>query len=102
MKNNINSPWTQHNKTVPGLKWKLILILGPSWVWKWTLISLLKERKNPDKYFFPVSCTTRKPRIIKETWELEKDWENYFFLKKEEFEEKIKNWEFLEFAHVHW
>ncbi len=91
-------------------KWKLILILGPSWVWKWTLISLLKERKNKflekiwkkPKYFFPISCTTRKPRIIKETWELEKDWENYFFLSKEEFEKKIENLEFLEYAHVHW
>jgi len=82
--------------------WKLILILWSAWVWKWTLISLLKERKDPDEYFFPVSCTTREPRLINETWELEKHWENYFFLKKEEFEEKIKNWEFLEFAHVHW
>lgn len=83
-------------------KGKLILILWPSWVWKWTLISLLKERKNPEKYFFPVSCTTRKPRIIKETWELEKDWENYFFLSKDEFEEKIEKWEMLEHALVHW
>ena len=83
-------------------KGKLILILWPSGVWKWTLISLLKERKNPEKYFFPVSCTTRKPRIIKETWELEKDWENYFFLSKEEFEEKIEKWEMLEHALVHW
>ena len=79
---------------------KLILILWSSWVWKWTLISLLKERKKD--FFYPVSCTTRKPRIIKETWELEKHWENYFFISVEEFEEKIKQWELLEYAHVHW
>ena len=82
--------------------WKLILILWPSGVWKWTLISLLKKRKNPEKYFFPISCTTRKPRLIKETWEFEKDGENYFFISKEEFEKKIENWDFLEYAHVHW
>lgn len=82
--------------------WKLILILWSSWVWKWTLVSLLKERKNSEKYFFPVSCTTRKPRLINETWEFEKHWVDYYFLSNEEFEEKIENWELLEYAHVHW
>lgn len=81
---------------------KLILILWSSWVWKWTLISLLKERKDSEKYYFPVSCTTRKPRLINETWEFEKHWVDYYFLSVEEFEEKIDNWELLEHAHVHW
>jgi len=73
---------------------KLILILWSSWVWKWTLISLLRKREQD--FFFPISCTTRDPR----EWEF--DWWTYYFLSKEEFEDKIKNWEMLEYALVHW
>lgn len=58
------------------------------------MISLLKERKK--NFFYPVSATTRSMR------EWEKDWETYYFLKKDEFEDWIDKWDFLEFACVHW
>lgn len=73
--------------------WKLILILWPSWVWKWTLISMLKERRKD--FFYPVSLTTREIR------EWEKDWETYYFVSIDDFEQKIKNGDFLEYAFVH-
>lgn len=74
--------------------WRLILILWPSWVWKWSLINLLKERR-PD-FSFPISLTTRKPR----EWEI--NGQTYFFTQEDEFKSKINSWEFLEYANVHW
>ncbi len=72
---------------------QLILIIGPSWVWKWTMIEKVKEKY--EKLFFPISVTTRKMR------EWEKEWEVYNFISNKEFKEKIKNNEFLEYACVH-
>lgn len=45
-----------------------------------------------DTYALSVSSTTRKPR------EGEKDGVDYFFISKEEFEQKIENKDFLEYA----
>ena len=73
--------------------WKLILILWPSWVWKWTLISFLKERRKD--FIYPISSTTRTIR------EGEKEWETYNFLSEKEFKKRIENWDFLEYAFVH-
>ncbi|WP_238527219.1 MULTISPECIES: guanylate kinase [Persephonella] len=53
---------------------------------------LLKEIPNLKKI---VTCTTRKPRPG------EKNGIDYIFLTKEQFEEKIKKGEFLEYAVVH-
>ena len=72
---------------------KIILIIGPSGVGKGTMLKILKK-KHPE-IFFPISATTRAPRLQ------EKDGENYYFLTKTAFEEKIKNNEFLEYAWVH-
>jgi len=72
---------------------KLILIIGPSGVGKGTLLKMLK--KNHSEMFFPISATTRLKRGR------EKDGENYYFLTKNNFEKKIKNNEFLEYAFVH-
>lgn len=72
---------------------KLILILGPSGSGKGTVLDELRS-KHPD-YVFPVSCTTRSARPG------EKDGEVYHFVTKDEFEARIKNDDFLEWAIVH-
>ena len=68
----------------------LYVISGSSGVGKGTVI---KEFLNKHPEFkLSVSCTTRKPR------EGEIHGINYFFLTKENFKERIKNNEFLEWA----
>ena len=75
------------------IKGDLIIISGPSGCGKGTICSELI--KNSDNIIISTSATTRKPRTG------EVDGVDYFFITKEEFEEKIKNNEFLEFAKVH-
>ncbi|MDH3324977.1 MAG: guanylate kinase [Candidatus Peregrinibacteria bacterium] len=72
---------------------KIIFISGPSGVGKGTLISELKL-KHQD-WIFPPSCTTRDPRPG------EVEGETYYFVSKEEFQKKIDDGEFLEWANVH-
>ena len=71
----------------------LVLICGPSGVGKGTVIRELK--KDHPEYVYPLSCTTREIRPG------EKKAEVYHFVSKEEFEKKLKNNEFLEYACVH-
>ena len=71
-------------------KGNLIVISGPSGSGKGTIISELK--KTNDNVWLSISMTSRKPRsndIPNET---------YYFISKEEFEVKIENDEFLEYA----
>lgn len=71
----------------------LIVISGPTSVGKDTIFNEIKKK---DKNIFgSVSVTTRK-RNPKE-----QDGVEYFFVSKEEFEKRIKNDEFLEYANVH-
>lgn len=72
---------------------KIFFISGPSGAGKGTLITELKKR-HPE-FVFPPSCTTRNPRPG------EKEGETYFFISLEEFEQKIKEGAFLEYACVH-
>jgi guanylate kinase len=74
-------------------KGKIFFISGPSGVGKGTLINALRE--NHTEFEFPPSCTTRDPRPG------EINGKTYFFITKDEFEQKIKNSEFLEYACVH-
>lgn len=70
----------------------LIVISGPSGVGKSTLV---KQARLELPYLeFSVSCTTRQPRAG------EVDGKDYFFLTPEEFETKVRNNEFLEYAGV--
>ncbi|MGM0496097.1 MAG: guanylate kinase [Bacillota bacterium] len=69
----------------------LVVISGPSGVGKGTIRKALFN--IPDNNFcYSVSMTTRKPRIG------EVDGIDYFFVSREEFEERIKNNGFLEYA----
>ena len=68
----------------------LYVISGSSGVGKGTVIKELL-RKHPE-FKLSVSCTTRAPR------EGEVDGVNYFFLSKDEFQRRINNGDFLEWA----
>jgi guanylate kinase len=71
----------------------LIIVSGPSGVGKSTIISrALAERPE---WIYSVSFTTRPPRGS------ERDGEDYHFVSKETFQEKIKKGEFAEWAEVH-
>lgn len=67
----------------------LVVISGPSGCGKGTICKKIIERNN---LWVSVSATTRKPRVG------EKDGIDYYFISKENFQNKIKNNEFLEYA----
>ena len=70
----------------------LIVISGPSGVGKSTLV---KQARTQLPYLeFSVSCTTRAPRAG------EVDGRDYFFLAEDEFEAKVQQGEFIEYAGV--
>lgn len=71
-------------------KGSLIVLSGPSGSGKDSICERLKEYN--ENFWVSVSCTTRKPR------KGEEEGINYFFKTKDEFEELIKNDEFLEYA----
>ncbi len=68
----------------------LIVISGPSGSGKGSIIKdLLQKNKN---IWLSISCTSRQPRGN------EQDQVEYYFLTKEQFEDKIQNNEMLEYA----
>ncbi|MEK7484536.1 MAG: guanylate kinase [Planctomycetota bacterium] len=67
----------------------LIVISGPSGAGKSTLVQALLHSTN---YLLSVSCTTRKKRPT------EQHGREYYFISKEEFEQKIAQNQFLEYA----
>lgn len=87
----LKTPFCYNGSVMPA--GKLFLILGPSGSGKGTVINYL--RKEFPKAIFPLSCTTRPPRPG------ERDGDVYHFLKKEDFQKKIDDGEFLEWAVVH-
>lgn len=74
-------------------KGHLIVISAPSGSGKTTLITML--RKDHPDLEFSISATTRSPRGS------EKNGVEYFFLSREEFENKIQNNEFIEYKTVY-
>lgn len=71
-------------------KGNLIVISGPSGAGKGTIVEGLKKiNKN---IWVSISCTSRAPR------KGDAEGETYFFLTRSEFEEKIKEGDFLEYA----
>ena len=71
----------------------VLLVSGPSGCGKSSLLSYLF--KKLDNYYFSISTTTRAKR------DGEVDGIDYFFTTKEEFETKIEDNQFLEYAIVH-
>ena len=69
----------------------LIVISGPSGVGKGTVRKALFQKKGHD-LVYSVSMTTRQPR------EGEVEGKDYYFVTKEEFEERIKQGKFLEYT----
>lgn len=72
----------------------LIIISGTTCAGKGTVIKKLLEKHND--IVLSVSYTSRPKR------EHEKDGVDYYFVTREEFESKIKNDDFLEYAKVHY
>ena len=71
-------------------KGKLLVISGPSGVGKGTIVKeVLKRRPQAS---LSISCTTRAPRAGEE------DGISYFFISKQEFEDKIAQGGFLEYS----
>ena len=69
------------------------MVSGPSGSGKTTLCHRFTDEDPVADY--AVSATTREPRVG------EVDGEDYFFLSREEFEQRVANREFLEYAEVH-
>ncbi len=71
---------------------KLFVVSGPSGSGKSTITKIVRDKLNIP---LSISATSRKPRFG------EIDGQDYHFVSKEEFENKIKNNEFFEYANVH-
>lgn len=71
----------------------LLVLSGPSGAGKGTVCHKVREELGNMKY--SISATSRKPRTI------ERDGREYFFMSKEEFEKKIEEGSFLEWALVY-
>ena len=72
-------------------KGQVLVISGPAGSGKGTVVGHL-VKSYPEKYYLSVSCTTRKPRRG------ETDGVHYYFISGEEFEERIREGRFLEYA----
>ncbi len=70
----------------------LFVVSAPSGAGKSTLLNALRPGAD---FIYSVSCTTRTPRLG------EVDGEDYFFLPKARFEERIAAGDFIEHAEVH-
>lgn len=74
----------------------LVIISAPSGCGKDTIIKEVCKRL--DHIGVSISCTTRPPRKKKETGLFEQEGVDYFFIEKDEFEAKIQQNGFLEYA----
>jgi guanylate kinase len=70
----------------------LFVVSAPSGAGKTTLCDALRQTRD---FVYSVSCTTREPRAG------EIDGEDYHFISRKEFRERVKAGEFLEHASVH-
>ncbi len=70
----------------------LFVLSAPSGAGKTTICTSLRQK--PD-FVYAVSCTTRTPRPG------EVEGEDYYFLSGDEFDRRVANGEFLEYAEVH-
>lgn len=77
----------------------LIVISGPSGVGKSTVRRRLIE-ENPN-YWYSISMTTRKPRLVSKNGQIEENGKDYYFVTEEDFKENIRNNNFFEYAEVY-
>ena len=84
---------TKHKTILKNYGGFLFVISGPSGVGKDTVVSEIKKLKHP--YHYPITLTTRKPRIE------EIDGTHYFFVNKTKFQELILQDQLLEWANVY-
>lgn len=71
----------------------ILIFCAPSGSGKSTLVHYLLEQRNDLE--FSVSCTTRPPRGQ------EQDGVEYYFISPQEFEQRIRNDEFIEYENVY-
>lgn len=71
-----------------------LVLVGPSGAGKSTLLQFMMA-KYPGVFEFSISTTTRNPRAG------EQDGVHYYFVTREEFERRIEEGYFLEYAEVH-
>lgn len=85
----------QLKELIPGkpMEGKLIIFSAPSGAGKTTIVQYLLSIFP--EISFSISCTTRPKR------ENEVDGKDYYFLTEEQFQEKIKNNEFIEYEEVY-
>lgn len=76
------------------MKGLLVIISSPSGGGKTSIIQKILKR-NPERYVYSISATTRKPRPG------EIDGKDYFFLNEKQFRKDIENNLFLEWENVH-
>ncbi len=76
------------------MKGLLILLASPSGGGKTSIIQLILSRE-PERFVYSVSTTTRQPRPN------ETDGADYYFVSEAEFKDGIKNNRFLEWEKVH-
>ena len=69
----------------------MIILSSPSGAGKTTLVKLLSDSRN---FYTSISHTTRKPRNNEE------EGKDYYFVNNDQFQNLIKNKEFLEYANV--
>ena len=76
-------------------KGKMLIVSAPSGSGKSTIVQWLMKEHPELRLSFSISCTSRAPRGT------EQDGVEYFFLSPEEFRQKIRNDEFLEYEEVY-
>jgi len=74
---------------------KLVIFSAPSGSGKSTIVQWLMKEHPELQLAFSISCTSRAPRGS------EQNGVEYFFLTADEFKQKIKNGEFLEYEEVY-
>ena len=92
MKRSVNKSKTSNKKagTGPGI---LVVLSAPSGCGKTSIVERLLKR-HPD-WVRSISATTRNPRVD------EKDAQDYFFLSRENFEQKAREGKMLEHAEIY-
>jgi len=90
---NVNNE-NQNNERKSKISYKPLVVVGPSGVGKGTLLEYLTKRFN-NLFNRAISHTTRNKR------QHELDGVHYYFIDKDNFENKIKENHFLEHANIH-